>query len=219
MPGLMRRLAEGADPHGCHPVFGEIRDYLSRPALVDGKLVWQPVGEARISVLSPLAASSRPPAAKLLAGSLGRAVVKVSAVAPEYRVIEPRPGLLLPACGGGGLQAGGLNQDAVIVVRHNGPPPTACRSCMLMPVPATCRRRVTRWPWSPTVPPLRRLRQDPGRHPRHPGSAARRGHRPARRWRPAAVDAESGRLDCLTDLRRPYPGRDRPHPGTRGVGP
>ncbi|WP_254902358.1 dihydroxy-acid dehydratase, partial [Aeromonas hydrophila] len=39
VPGLMRRLAqEGLIHLDATPVFGEMQDYLSRPALVDGRL-------------------------------------------------------------------------------------------------------------------------------------------------------------------------------------
>ncbi|WP_214454436.1 phosphogluconate dehydratase [Aeromonas dhakensis] len=125
VPGLMRRLAqEGLIHLDATPVFGEMQDYLSRPALVDGKLVWQPVGESGdASVLSP--SGSRYQATggtKLLSGNLGRAVVKVSAVAPEYRVIEaPARVFSSQHAVEAAYKAGDLNQDAVIVVRHNGP--------------------------------------------------------------------------------------------------
>ncbi len=125
VPGLMRRLAqEGLIHLDATPVFGEMQDYLSRPALVDGKLVWQPVGESGdASVLSP--SDSRFQATggtKLLSGNLGRAVVKVSAVAPEYRVIEaPARVFSSQHAVEAAYKAGDLNQDAVIVVRHNGP--------------------------------------------------------------------------------------------------
>ncbi|WPC70304.1 phosphogluconate dehydratase [Aeromonas hydrophila] len=125
VPGLMRRLAqEGLIHLDATPVFGEMQDYLSRPALVDGQLVWQPVGESGdASVLSP--SGSRYQATggtKLLAGNLGRAVVKVSAVAPEYRVIEaPARVFSSQHTVEAAYKAGDLNQDAVIVVRHNGP--------------------------------------------------------------------------------------------------
>ena len=125
VPGLMRRLAEEGLIHlDATPVFGEMQDYLSRPALVDGKLVWQPVGEsADPSVLSPSGSEFQATGGtKLLAGNLGRAVVKVSAVAPEYRVIEaPARVFSSQHAVEAAYKAGELNQDAVIVVRHNGP--------------------------------------------------------------------------------------------------
>ncbi|MGU5676038.1 phosphogluconate dehydratase [Aeromonas hydrophila] len=125
VPGLMRRLAqEGLIHMDATPVFGEMQDYLSRPALVDGRLVWQPVGESGdVSVLSPSGSVFQATGGtKLLAGNLGRAVVKVSAVAPEYRVIEaPARVFSSQHAVEAAYKAGDLNQDAVIVVRHNGP--------------------------------------------------------------------------------------------------
>ncbi|BEE02954.1 phosphogluconate dehydratase [Aeromonas veronii] len=125
VPGLMRRLAqEGLIHMDATPVFGEMQDYLSRPALVDGQLVWQPVGESGdASVLSPSGSVFQATGGtKLLAGNLGRAVVKVSAVAPEYRVIEaPARVFSSQHAVEAAYKAGELNQDAVIVVRHNGP--------------------------------------------------------------------------------------------------
>ncbi|MBF4800760.1 phosphogluconate dehydratase [Aeromonas hydrophila] len=125
VPGLMHRLAqEGLIHLDATPVFGEMRDYLSRPALVDGRLVWQPVGESGdASVLSPSGSRFQATGGtKLLAGNLGRAVVKVSAVAPEYRVIEaPARVFSSQHAVEAAYKAGDLNQDAVIVVRHNGP--------------------------------------------------------------------------------------------------
>ncbi|WP_421322412.1 phosphogluconate dehydratase [Aeromonas veronii] len=125
VPGLMRRLAqEGLIHMDATPVFGEMQDYLSRPALVDGQLVWQPVGESGdVSVLSPSGSVFQATGGtKLLAGNLGRAVVKVSAVAPEYRVIEaPARVFSSQHAVEAAYKAGDLNQDAVIVVRHNGP--------------------------------------------------------------------------------------------------
>ena len=125
VPGLMLRLAqEGLIHLDATPVFGEMQDYLSRPALVDGKLVWQPVGESSdASVLSPSGSRFQATGGtKLLSGNLGRAVVKVSAVAPEYRVIEaPARVFSSQHAVEAAYKAGDLNQDAVIVVRHNGP--------------------------------------------------------------------------------------------------
>ncbi len=125
VPGLMRRLAqEGLIHLDATPVFGEMQDYLSRPALVDGRLVWQPVGESGdASVLSPSGSVFQATGGtKLLAGNLGRAVVKVSAVAPEYRVIEaPARVFSSQHAVEAAYKAGDLNQDTVIVVRHNGP--------------------------------------------------------------------------------------------------
>ncbi|WP_429162523.1 phosphogluconate dehydratase [Aeromonas media] len=125
VPGLMRRLAEADLIHlDATPVFGEMQDYLSRPALVEGKLVWQPVGESTDPSVLSVAGSvfQATGGTKLLSGNLGRAVVKVSAVAPEYRVIEaPARVFSSQHAVEAAYKAGELNQDTVIVVRHNGP--------------------------------------------------------------------------------------------------
>ncbi|EGX6955404.1 phosphogluconate dehydratase [Aeromonas hydrophila] len=125
VPGLMRRLAEEGLIHmDATPVFGEMQDYLSRPALVDGRLAWQPVGESGDASVLSLSGSvfQATGGTKLLAGNLGRAVVKVSAVAPEYRVIEaPARVFSSQHAVEAAYKAGELNQDSVIVVRHNGP--------------------------------------------------------------------------------------------------
>ena len=125
VPGLMRRLAEADLIHlDATPVFGEMQDYLCRPALVEGKLVWQPVGESTDPSVLSVAGSvfQATGGTKLLSGNLGRAVVKVSAVAPEYRVIEaPARVFSSQHAVEAAYKAGELNQDAVIVVRHNGP--------------------------------------------------------------------------------------------------
>ena len=116
---------------------------------------------------------------KLLAGNLGRAVVKVSAVAPEYRVIEAPARPSSQHAWRRPTRPGELNQDAVIVVRHNGPAANG------MPEPYADAGA-----WQPAEggsqggPGHRRplsgaSGRDPGRHPRHPGSAARWGYRPA----------------------------------------
>jgi phosphogluconate dehydratase len=75
VPGLMRRLAQEADliHLDATPVFGEMQDYLSRPALVDGKLVWQPVGESTDPSVLSVAGSvfQATGGTKLLAGQPG----------------------------------------------------------------------------------------------------------------------------------------------------
>ncbi|WP_206194025.1 phosphogluconate dehydratase [Serratia microhaemolytica] len=125
VPGLMRRLAEQQLIHmDALPVFGSMADYLTRPTLQQGKLIWQAVGESQDP--SVLATSGQyfqaTGGTRLLTGNLGRAVVKVSAVATEYRTIEaPARIFSCQHAVEAAYQAGELNQDVVIVVRHNGP--------------------------------------------------------------------------------------------------
>ncbi|QDO77497.1 phosphogluconate dehydratase [Aeromonas caviae] len=205
VPGLMRRLAEEGLIHmDATPVFGEMQDYLSRPALVDGKLVWQPVGEsADPSVLCPSGSEFQATGGtKLLAGNLGRAVVKVSAVAPEYRVIEaPARVFSSQHAVEAAYKAGELNQDAVIVVRHNGPAANGMPELhKLMPVLGNLQKAGHKV----ALVTDGRLSGASGKIPAaihvtpealHGGAIGLLADGDLLR-----VDAESGRLDCLTDL-------------------
>lgn len=205
VPGLMRRLAqEGLIHMDATPVFGEMQDYLSRPALVDGQLVWQPVGESGdASVLSPSGSRFQATGGtKLLAGNLGRAVVKVSAVAPEYRVIEaPARVFSSQHAVEAAYKAGDLNQDAVIVVRHNGPAANGMPELhKLMPVLGNLQKAG----YKVALVTDGRLSGASGKIPAaihvtpealHGGAIGLLADGDLLR-----VDAVSGSLDCLTDL-------------------
>ena len=205
VPGMMRRLAEDGLIHmDATPVFGEMQDYLSRPALVDGKLLWQPVGESSdASVLSLSGCVFQATGGtKLLAGNLGRAVVKVSAVAPEYRVIEaPARVFSSQHAVEAAYQAGELNQDAVIVVRHNGPAANGMPELhKLMPVLGNLQKAG----YKVALVTDGRLSGASGKIPAaihvtpealHGGAIGLLADGDLLR-----VDAVSGRLDCLTDL-------------------
>ncbi|MGE6168874.1 phosphogluconate dehydratase [Aeromonas media] len=205
VPGLMRRLAEADLIHlNATPVFGEMQDYLSRPALVDGKLVWQPVGESTDPSVLSVAGSvfQATGGTKLLSGNLGRAVVKVSAVAPEYRVIEaPARVFSSQHAVEAAYKAGDLNQDAVIVVRHNGPAANGMPELhKLMPVLGNLQKAGHKV----ALVTDGRLSGASGKIPAaihvtpealHGGAIGLLADGDLLR-----VDAESGRLDCLTDL-------------------
>ncbi|MFM5295347.1 phosphogluconate dehydratase [Aeromonas veronii] len=205
VPALMRRLAqEGLIHMDATPVFGEMQDYLSRPALVDGQLVWQPVGESGdASVLSPSSSVFQATGGtKLLAGNLGRAVVKVSAVAPEYRVIEaPARVFSSQHAVEAAYKAGDLNQDAVIVVRHNGPAANGMPELhKLMPVLGNLQKAG----YKVALVTDGRLSGASGKIPAaihvtpealHGGAIGLLADGDLLR-----VDAVSGSLDCLTDL-------------------
>ena len=205
VPGLMRRLAEADLIHlDATPVFGEMQDYLSRPALVDGKLVWQPVGESTDPSVLSVAGSvfQATGGTKLLSGNLGRAVVKVSAVAPEYRVIEaPARVFSSQHAVEAAYKAGQLNQDAVIVVRHNGPAANGMPELhKLMPVLGNLQKAGHKV----ALVTDGRLSGASGKIPAaihvtpealHGGAIGLFQDGDLLR-----VDAESGRLDCLTDL-------------------
>ncbi|MFM4850101.1 phosphogluconate dehydratase [Aeromonas rivipollensis] len=205
VPGLMRRLAEADLIHlDATPVFGEMQDYLCRPALVDGKLVWQPVGESTDPSVLSVAGSvfQATGGTKLLSGNLGRAVVKVSAVAPEYRVIEaPARVFSSQHAVEAAYKAGDLNQDAVIVVRHNGPAANGMPELhKLMPVLGNLQKAGHKV----ALVTDGRLSGASGKIPAaihvtpealHGGAIGLLQDGDLLR-----VDADSGRLDCLTDL-------------------
>ncbi|WP_303807749.1 phosphogluconate dehydratase [Aeromonas rivipollensis] len=205
VPGLMRRLAQADLIHlDATPVFGEMQDYLSRPALVDGKLVWQPVGESTDPSVLSVAGSvfQATGGTKLLSGNLGRAVVKVSAVAPEYRVIEaPARVFSSQHAVEAAYKAGELNQDAVIVVRHNGPAANGMPELhKLMPVLGNLQKAGHKV----ALVTDGRLSGASGKIPAaihvtpealHGGAIGLLADGDLLR-----VDAVSGRLDCLTDL-------------------
>ena len=205
VPGLMRRLAEADLIHlDATPVFGEMQDYLSRPALVEGKLVWQPVGESTDPSVLSVAGSvfQATGGTKLLSGNLGRAVVKVSAVAPEYRVIEaPARVFSSQHAVEAAYKAGELNQDAVIVVRHNGPAANGMPELhKLMPVLGNLQKAGHKV----ALVTDGRLSGASGKIPaaihvtpeaRHGGAIGLLADGDLLR-----VDAVTGSLDCLTDL-------------------
>ncbi len=102
-----------------------LRRYQQEPFLKDGELVWRE-GAARShapDILRPVDdAFQSEGGLRLLTGSLGRAVIKTSAVKPEHRIVEA-PALvfdrqedLLAA-----FQRGELDRDFIAVVRFQGP--------------------------------------------------------------------------------------------------
>ncbi len=102
-----------------------LRAHCREPLLQGQALVWQ---EAPPSSGDPqvLRAAGAPFSAdgglRLLSGNLGRAVIKVSAVKPQHRVVEA-PALLFDSQEAFMLdyKAGKLDRDFVAVVRHQGP--------------------------------------------------------------------------------------------------
>jgi phosphogluconate dehydratase len=120
-------LDEGLLHEDVRTVMGEggLARYREEPFLEDGRLVWRPGPTESLDeiVLAPAArAFSANGGLKLLAGNLGRAVIKISAVKPERHVTEA-PALvfhdqneLVDA-----FKRGELNRDFVAVIRFQGP--------------------------------------------------------------------------------------------------
>lgn len=104
---------------------GGLERYRQEPVLQAGRLAW--VDGARISgdpsVLAPASAPHSPDGGlRILSGNLGRAVIKVSAVRPENRVVEA-PVRVFDSQDGlqAAFRTGELHRDVVAVVRFQGP--------------------------------------------------------------------------------------------------
>jgi phosphogluconate dehydratase len=99
--------------------------YRQEPILDGETLVWRDVPTQTLDeeVLRP---ADRPFAAdgglRMVSGNLGRAVIKVSAVAPEHRVVQASARVFTTQAGfDAAFAAGELERDVVIVIRHQGP--------------------------------------------------------------------------------------------------
>ncbi|MCV5231417.1 dihydroxy-acid dehydratase, partial [Escherichia coli] len=71
------------------PVFGEFEDQMTLPSLVDGQLTWTSCQGSQDGdvIAKPDATFQNTGGTRVLTGNLGKAVVKVSAVKEEQRVI------------------------------------------------------------------------------------------------------------------------------------
>ncbi|HVX79949.1 MAG TPA: phosphogluconate dehydratase [Devosiaceae bacterium] len=124
---LIRELLDGGYLHeDVKTVFGTgLSAYAAEARLVEEKLVFEPA-PAKSGNPKVLTTASEPFQAsgglKLLSGNLGRAVIKVSAVSPEHRVVEA-PARVFHSQQGlqAAFKAGELNRDFIAVVRFAGP--------------------------------------------------------------------------------------------------
>ena len=99
--------------------------YAHEPYLVDGRVAWReaPRESLDLEVLRPVTDPFSPNGGlKLLAGNLGRAVIKVSAVAPEHHRVEA-PAIVFDDQSElvDAFKAGRLERDFIAVVRFQGP--------------------------------------------------------------------------------------------------
>tara|TARA_R110001583_G_scaffold1583_2_gene12298 strand:+ start:3814 stop:5607 length:1794 start_codon:yes stop_codon:yes gene_type:complete len=125
VPTLMKMLAaRDLLNMDAKPIYGEMKDYLTQPVLMDGKVKFIPANDSLNEqvIAAPDKTFSKQGGLKVLDGNLGRGVIKISAVAEENRFIEA-PAMVFESQHDveKAYQAGKLNQDVVIVVRHNGP--------------------------------------------------------------------------------------------------
>ncbi|ELY5904796.1 phosphogluconate dehydratase [Cronobacter sakazakii] len=127
VPVLMRELLKGGLLHedvNTVAGFGLTR-YTQEPWLDNGELAWRDGAQASLddAIIATIDKPfSKHGGTKVLSGNLGRAVMKTSAVPVENQVVEA-PAVVfesqhdvLPA-----FEAGLLDRDCVIVVRHQGP--------------------------------------------------------------------------------------------------
>jgi phosphogluconate dehydratase len=99
--------------------------YRREPFLLDGDLTWRDAPKETLDpkVLAPHAAPfAADGGLRILHGNLGRAVIKVSAVKPEHRIVEAPARVFsdqeeLQAA----FKAGELHRDVIAVVRFQGP--------------------------------------------------------------------------------------------------
>ncbi|MGO4328347.1 phosphogluconate dehydratase [Cupriavidus sp. 2TAF22] len=99
--------------------------YTQEPVMTDGVLRWRdgPTASGDAAVLASAVEPFSPEGGlRLLQGNLGRGMIKVSAVAPEHRVVEA-PARVFDSQEGlqAAFEAGELTGDMVAVVRFQGP--------------------------------------------------------------------------------------------------
>jgi phosphogluconate dehydratase len=123
---LMRTLSKrGLIWMDANPVYGSMEDYLTAPYLdADGQLAFtpaQPTADPSVIAADDSSFSTQG-GLKLLSGNLGRGVMKVSAVAEEHRYVRA-PARVFNSQHDveAAYKQGELTEDAVIVVRYNGP--------------------------------------------------------------------------------------------------
>ncbi len=102
-----------------------LRGYCQEPVLKDGSLLWQDGAGRSLNdkILRPATDPFQPSGGLVrLAGSLGTAVMKISAVAPEHRIVEaPVRVFDTQDAVKTAFKAGELTGDVIVVVRFQGP--------------------------------------------------------------------------------------------------
>ncbi len=102
-----------------------LADYTMEPWLDGGKLAWRPGAETSLdeTILRPVSSPFEVEGGiRLLTGSLGRGVIKISSVPPDRRRIEAPAAIFeSQAAFQAAFKAGKLDRDVVVVVRFQGP--------------------------------------------------------------------------------------------------
>jgi len=128
--GLGYMIGELLDSGLLHPdtktvAGGGLETYTREPRLINEDLTWQDGAGQSLNdkILRPASDPFQPTGGlSLLTGSLGTAVMKVSAVAPEHRVVEAPVRVFADQDDvKAAFKAGELTGDLVVVVRFQGP--------------------------------------------------------------------------------------------------
>ncbi|MFC3616240.1 phosphogluconate dehydratase [Lutimaribacter marinistellae] len=123
----IRTLLEAGLLHAdtCTVAGGGLDAYTQEPKLIDGRLEWHDGTERSLNerILRPASDPFQPTGGlSRLTGSLGHGVMKISAVAPEHRVIEaPVRVFEDQQAVKAAFKAGELTGDVIVVVRYQGP--------------------------------------------------------------------------------------------------
>ena len=124
---MFRQLLDAGFMHGdAKTVWGEnFSSFTQESFIEDDKIVWRESPEKPLDLevlTTTVQPFSKEGGIRLLAGNIGRGVIKVSAVAPEHQVVEA-PAIVLDDQDKleGMFKAGLLNRDCVVVVRYQGP--------------------------------------------------------------------------------------------------
>ena len=124
---VTRELVEAGNLHpDVTTIMGQgLEAYFKEPRLEDGELVWRDTVKESLD-LTILRPASNPfdheGGLRLVQGDLGRAVIKISAVKPDNRIVEAPAAVFETQ--EDALQAfkdGKLNRDVVVVLRFQGP--------------------------------------------------------------------------------------------------
>lgn len=123
---LVKELLSAGLIHGdAQGVAGAIADYAVEPWLKDGEVFWRSAPEMSgdLEILRPVSDPFQPEGGvRLMGGSLGRGVSKVSAVNEDKRVIKA-PAVVFDSQEAlkAAFEAGELERDFVAIVRFQGP--------------------------------------------------------------------------------------------------
>ena len=124
---VIRQLAENGNLHtDVETIMGRgLEPYFQEPTIIDGELIWRDGVKDSLDtdILRPASDPFQADGGlRLVQGDLGRAVIKVSAVKPENRIVEAPAAVFETQ--EDALQAfkdGRLDRDVIVVLRFQGP--------------------------------------------------------------------------------------------------